>query len=110
MALYMIRAKFSQSALQGLVAKPEDRRKAASKAVAACGGKLRDYFFTFGDKDMMLIIEVPGHEEAMAIAMTSTGAGMITDCETTLLIPSSEMIGAMKKAGKAAAVYRTPKS
>lgn len=108
MGYYMIRARFSQAALQGLVAKPQDRKKAVTKLVEARGGKLRDYFFAFGDKDMVIIMEAPSHEDAMAVAMTGAAAGTITDCETTVLIPSSDAMGAMKKAGAAAGVYKAP--
>lgn len=108
MGYYMIRARFSQAALQGMVAKPQDRKKAVTKLVEAQGGKLRDYFFAFGDKDMVIILEAPSHEAAMAVAMTGAAAGTVTDCETTVLVPSSDAVGAMKKAASAAGSYKSP--
>src|SRR5215468_4073793 len=110
MAWYMLRAKLTQPSVQGLVAKPQDRKVAVSKLVESLGGTLHHYFFAFGQHDVVLILELPGHDEAMALVMAAANTGSISDAETTVLVPSDSAIGAMKKAGKAGASYVPPKS
>ena len=69
MAWYMLRAKLTQSSVQGLVAKPQDRKLAVSKLAKSLGGKLHHYFFSFGKHDVVLILELPGHDEDSVAAV-----------------------------------------
>jgi uncharacterized protein with GYD domain len=110
MAWYMLRAKLTQPSVQGLVGKPHDRKAAVSKLVKALGGKLHHYFFCFGKHDVVLILELPGHDEAMALVMTAANTGAISDAETTVLVTSEDAVGAMKKAGEASGSYTPPKA
>ena len=109
MAWYMLRAKLSQTSVQGLIAKPHDRKKAVAKLVESLGGKLHHYFFAFGEHDVVLIMELPGHDEAMAVVLAAAATGSISDAETTVLVPSDDAMDAMKKAAKAGKVYVPPK-
>jgi len=109
MAWYMLRAKLTQPSVQGLVAKPHDRKLAVSKLAESLGGKLHHYFFSFGQHDVVLITEFPGHDEAMAFVMTAANTGSISDAETTVLVPSGDAVGAMKKASEASRSYIPPK-
>src|SRR5215470_3579576 len=109
MAWYMLRAKLTQTSVQGLVTKPQDRKLAVSKLVKSLGGKLHHYFFAFGQHDVVLILELPGHDEAMALVMAAANTGSIADAETTVLVTSEDAIGAMKKAGEAGGSYVPPK-
>jgi uncharacterized protein with GYD domain len=110
MAWYMLRAKLTQPSVQGLVAKPQDRKVAVSKLAKSLGGKLHHYFFAFGEHDVVLILEMPGHDEAMAMVMAAANTGSITDAETTVLVPSEDAVSAMKKAGEVAGSYTPPKA
>ena len=109
MAWYMLRAKLTQPSVQGLVAKPQDRKMAVTKLAESLGGKLHHYFFSFGQHDVVLILEFPGHDEAMAFVMTAANTGSISDAETTVLVPSGDAVGVMKKAGEAGRSYIPPK-
>ena len=110
MAWYMLRAKLTQPSVQGLVAKPHDRKEVVSKLVKSLGGTLHHYFFAFGEHDVVLILELPGHDEAMAMVMAAANTGSISDAETTVLVPSDKAVSAMKKAGEASASYVPPKA
>jgi len=109
MAWYMLRAKLTQPSVQGLVAKPQDRKVAVSKLAKSLGGKLHHYFFCFGKHDVVLILELPGHDEAMALVLAAANTGSISDAETTVLVPSEDAVGAMKKAGEVGGSYVPPK-
>ena len=62
MAHYMLQGRYNQGAIKNLMAKPEDRSKAAASVAKACGGKLHDYFMSLGEHDFMAIMEFPNDE------------------------------------------------
>ncbi|MBI1777919.1 MAG: GYD domain-containing protein [Proteobacteria bacterium] len=108
MAYYLLSFGFAPETIKNLVAKPEDRRAAASKALEALGCKLHQYFFAFGKHDAIVIVECPDNTAATAVAMLTGSTGSFSHVETTPLITMDEAVAAMKKAGKASASYRPP--
>jgi len=109
MGWYMLRAKLTQDSVQALVGRPHDRKKAVAKLVQSRGGKLHHYFFAFGEKDVVLILELPANEDIMAVVMAAAATGSISDAETTVLVPSDEAVKSMKIAGEAGKAYTPPK-
>lgn len=109
MGWYMLSAKLTRESVQGLVAKPHDRKPVVAKLVESLGGKLHHYFFTFGEKDVVLIMEMPNNEAAMAVVLAAAATGSVTDAKTTLLTPSADAVKAMKKAHAAGKAYTPPK-
>jgi uncharacterized protein with GYD domain len=55
MPIFISQGRYSQSALKGMIAKPEDRSRAASQLVKKAGGKLLSYYLTFGEYDFLLV-------------------------------------------------------
>jgi uncharacterized protein with GYD domain len=108
MALYLARAKFSKDAMQALVERPEDRFVTTTRFLQGIGGRLHNYFFAFGEHDIILIYELPDNVSAAALAMVLTSSGACTEVDTTVLLSMEEAISAMTQAGKAMAVYSPP--
>ena len=79
------------------------RREVAKHAVESVGGKIEAFYFCFGDRDAIIIADLPDAASAAAVslAVSSTGAARLT---TTPLITVEEMDHA---AGKKTA-YRAP--
>lgn len=79
------------------------RREVASHAVESVGGTLEAFYFCFGDRDAVIIADLPDAASAAAVslAVSSTGAARLT---TTPLITPEEMD---KAAGKKTA-YTAP--
>jgi uncharacterized protein with GYD domain len=96
---YMFQGNYTADAIRSLVARPEDRSEAAGKLAKALGGKLRDYFMSFGDHDFVAIIELPDDEAAAALSFAVSSAGHITNTQTTKLLTPSEAMKAMGRAG-----------
>ncbi len=66
MAFFMLQGRYTQGAIKNLMAKPEDRSKAAAAVAKACGGKLHRYYMSLGEYDFMAIMEFPNVESATA--------------------------------------------
>ena len=92
MARYMLRAKVAKEAMSVLVRSPEDRLAAMTMLLDSVGGTLHNYYFCFGDYDIVVIYELSDH----------------VDIETTVLLTMDQAIVAMEKAGKAIGVYVPP--
>ena len=107
MPYYLIQASYKESAAKALVARPEERSAVVKKMVGALGGKLHSYFLSFGDYDVVAIVELPGNEAAVAMGLASVSGGALAKYHTTVLLSPEEATGAMKKAKKVP--YTPPK-
>lgn len=103
---FMLRFRFAQSSVKAMTTTPSDRAKAAVDALAPLGGKLKDYYFSFGDSDSVVIYEAPSPIAAAALAMTLGAAGSMTHVETTPLLTMAEAMEAMKLSGTTQGSYK----
>ena len=105
---FMLKVKFSAESIKGLVAKPQDRRKAAEAAMAAVGARLKDYYFAFGDADVIVIYEAPDATSAASLAMTLGASGTAASAETVALLTMEEGMEAMRKSAKTLKGFKPP--
>ncbi len=49
MAIFITQGRYTHEAIRGMINKAEDRSVAVSALAKAVGGKLVDYYVTFGD-------------------------------------------------------------
>ena len=105
MRRYMIQISFSTKSVQGLVAKPQNRKTQANAVVKQLGGKLVDYYFTFGDWDGVVIADLKNDVDAMSVALMigASGAG---STKITGLHSMADAMKAMRKANSIA--YKPP--
>lgn len=108
MLLYMTETKFSEASLAALANKPSDRPAEVAKVIEAYGGKMKDFYWVFGDMDAITIYEAPNHQAAMAILLTLSAGGAIASHRTTALISNKDAMKAMKKAGTKKTGYKPP--
>jgi len=98
MASYLIQASYTVEALAALMKKPENRTEAIRKTVEKIGGKLTGLWLSFGDYDIVTIIEMPDNNTAAAFAMAIAAGGACRSVKTTPLFSAEDAIAAMKKA------------
>jgi uncharacterized protein with GYD domain len=98
MAWFLIEGTYTAAAKKALVTKPQDRAESVRPMIEKAGGKLHHLFFTFGDCDIVALAELPGHQAAMAMAMTVSAAGHMASYKTRELFPSHEVVEAMRAA------------
>ncbi len=106
MPLYITRGNFTAETIKRMMAKPEDRSESIGKFMAAAGGKLHAYYYTFGEYDFMIIGEAPSEKEAMAAGIVSAGTGSVTNLNTTVAVTSADAKAIFAKAASLAAQFR----
>lgn len=109
MGHYLLQWSYKDGQMKAMVEKPQDRSKAAAKAITAFGGKLHEFFFAFGEYDGIAIAEFPDNESATASLLTIGGSGALSRLSTTVLITPDEAKRAMKKARDTKTGYTPPK-
>ena len=101
MAIYITQGRYTRDAVQGMIAKPEDRAEAVAALAKAAGAKLLDYYVTYGEYDFLVIFESgrgKGDTETMAALMVAAAGGGITDLKTTVGVRSRDAMKSMRKA------------
>ncbi len=99
MPLYMIQARFTSEAWEALYSSSVDRREVLSKMLKDVGGRLIDYYFSFGDSDVVVITEAPDNVTAASAVIAIAKAGAVTDVKTTVLMSYDEGIEALGRSG-----------
>jgi len=99
MSRYMIQASYTADAVASMVKHPEDRSEAVRPVVEQLGGKLLEFYFTLGDYDTILIVELPNNTAALAAALACIVPGHLATIRTTALLTPEETVMAMKEAG-----------
>jgi uncharacterized protein with GYD domain len=96
MAKYLVKASYSVDGLKGLMKVGGTHRvKAMEGALAGVGGSLESFYFAFGDNDLYVIVDMPDHAQAIAMAAAISTGGAISDYETVVLLTPSEVDEAM---------------
>lgn len=109
MPFYMLQGRYTQDAIKKLMARPEDRSKAAASVAKACGGKLHDYFMSLGKYDFMAVMEFPNDEAATSCSMAVAAGGHVSGMTTTKLLTPAEAMKSMAMANAAASSLPLPK-
>ncbi|WP_169054121.1 GYD domain-containing protein [Nitratireductor sp. XY-223] len=108
MPIYIQTGRMSEQTLQGLIENPEDRFQAVSDVLAEAGATLKDYYFTSGETDWLMIIEADSLEAVAAAAMVAGGSGAAASVSTRQAWTSAEFKAVAAKAGQIAGKYRKP--
>lgn len=98
MPSYLVQASYTTEAFAALVKKPQDRTEVVRKSVEKLGGKLVGFWFSFGDQDVVTVVELPDNISAAAIAVAIAAGGSLRSSKTTPLLSLEEGIAAFKKA------------
>jgi len=62
MPIFITQGRFTQDALKGMAARPEDRAEAVGQLISKSGGKLLAYYLTFGEYHFLVVSEGPSFE------------------------------------------------
>ena len=98
MPSYLVQTSYTSEALAALMKNPQNRTDVIRKAVKNLGGKLVGSWMSFGDQDVVLIIDMPDHVSAAAMVMAASAGGSVRGTKTTLLFSMEEGLAAAKKA------------
>jgi uncharacterized protein with GYD domain len=107
MPVFITQGRYTQDAVKGMLAKPEDRAESVAQLFAKAGGKMIAYYMTFGEYDFLVVSEGPSIDDAAAAAIVAAASGGVTDLKTTVGMTSADMKNAFVKAGGIAAGFRS---
>lgn len=107
MPVFITQGRYTQDAIKGMVAKPEDRAESVAQLFTKAGGKMLAYYMTFGEYDFLIVSEGPSIDSAAAAAIVAAAGGGVTDLKTTVAMNSADMKNAFVKAGGLVAGFRT---
>jgi uncharacterized protein with GYD domain len=107
MPLYISRGKFTTDAVQGMLAKPENREEAVSNLFKTVGGKLIGWYLTFGRHDWLVIGEFPSEKAAASAILAAAAGGSLSDIETTVAMTAKDAAAVFEAAGNAGRSFRS---
>ena len=107
MPLYLVQASYSSQATAAMIKSPQDRAAAMRPVIQRMGGKLVGLWFTFGEYDVVAIVEMPDNVSAAALSMAIGARGAVSAFRTTPLLTTADAMAAMNKAR--ATGYQPPK-
>ena len=79
MATFVMFGKYSESAIKAI---SSARTKKANSIIAKLGGKIVSFYALMGKQDLMLIVDLPGIEDAMkaSVALARASGISFTTC------------------------------
>ena len=78
MPKYLIEGSYTDEGVKGLIKdKASGRAAAVQKAAQSLGGKLDEIYYTFGDTDLIVILDLPDNASVAAFAITAASSGLI---------------------------------
>jgi uncharacterized protein with GYD domain len=81
-----------------MIQNPQDRSAAIQTPVEKLGGRIERFWLSFGDYDVVGVVDMPDSVSAAAFSMAVAAGGACRAVRTTPLLSSSEGLEAMKKA------------
>ena len=104
MAKYLLEASYLSEGIKGLLKEGGTRRReAVDQLFHSLGGKVEAFYFVFGDRDVVIIGELPDNVAAAALALRVDAAG-VTTCKTTVLLTPQDIDTAVTRT----VTYRAP--
>lgn len=104
MPKFLVHAKYTAEGTTGLLkSSASARRKAVEELMTSLGGKLESFYFSFGEEDAVIIVDLPSNEAALSVAFAVRASGMVQSKTTPLI--------AIDEADRAVAqhvAYRSP--
>ena len=97
MPKYLFEGDYSAEGTKGLLKDGGSKRRATIEAaVKGLGGKVEAFYFTYGVRDTITIVELPDSASALALSLAVSASGSVA-FRTTPLISPEEIDQATKK-------------
>jgi uncharacterized protein with GYD domain len=101
MAFYMLQASYTPESWAAQIRHPQNREDELKQRCAVHGVQVRYFYYTFGEYDVVVIVEAPDNVTAAALAMVVASGGVLKALKTTVLMTSQEGFAAMQQANGA---------
>jgi uncharacterized protein with GYD domain len=107
MTHYLLQVAYTAEGWATLVQHPHNRLEELRPVVARLGGSLEALWMSFGDYDVVALLQLPDHVSAAALSIAVSAGGAVKAVKTTPLMSVEEGMEAMAKAGEVG--YKAPK-
>jgi len=98
MASYLLQVGYTPETWAALIHSPQDRSAGIKAPVEKLGGRVERFWLSFGDYDVIGVVEMPDSVSAAAFSMAVAAGGACRSLKTTPLLSATEGLEAMKKA------------
>lgn len=107
MPKYLCEADYTAEGSAGLIKDGgSKRREVVTAAIKASGGSVEAFYFAFGTRDVVIIMDLPDNASAAALSLAVAATGS-TRIKVTPLLTCAEIDTAAEKARKGTG-YRAP--
>jgi uncharacterized protein with GYD domain len=107
MPLFMYQGAYTPASLAAQLKNPQNRVEAVSRAATeAVGGKVIGCWYSFGDYDFCIVVDLPDKESMAAIALAIAAGGALKAAVSTPLLTGTEFVASMQKAAAVAKIYK----
>ena len=106
MPAYLVQVSYTGDAWSTQLDNPTNVLDRVGPVVERLGGKVEAAYYTFGEYDLVAIVQFPDNASAAALSLAASAGGAIKGYRTTPLMDIDEGMEAMRKA--AASGYRPP--
>lgn len=107
MAMYLYECSYTAESIAAQIKNPSDR---IASVTAMVGGPLGIRIvaggYSFGDHDVVAIVEAPDDEAAAAFALVLASGGALRSAKTTKLLDGHQWVSALTKAQHASPNYK----
>ena len=98
MAYFLLQGAYSSETWKALLANPQNRVEAIRPVIEKLGGSVEGAWFSFGEYDVTLVMQMPDNVTAAAFALAVAAGGAFKSHKTTPLMSMEDGIEAMRKA------------
>ena len=108
MARYLYQAAYTAPSWKTQIDDPRDPTQRVQPLVDELGGRIECLYYSFGEHDIVAIVELPDDEAMAAFALAVAAGGAVHAARTTKLLDVDAGIAAMRRAKSVAAKYAPP--
>jgi len=98
MPFYLHQWSYKDQQVRNMLLEDTDRAEVVRVAIAAFGGTLHSFFYSFGQYDGLAISQFPDAESALAAVLAISGQGRVDAVQTTALFSPEEGLNVMRHA------------
>ncbi len=98
MPKYLAQFTYTAEAWKTMTQNPQDRTQTVRALAEQLGGKLEALYYTFGEYDGFVIIDMPDSQSATAFVLAANAPGHLKQTKTTILLTPQELLEAENKA------------
>ena len=99
MAHFLLQVAYTAEGWAALVKQPHNRLDEVRPVVARLGGSVDNQWMSFGDYDVVVLLQLPDSVSAAAFSIAVSAGGAVRAVKTTPLMSVEEGMDAMHKAG-----------